>query len=368
MKITIDFFHTDGKKTFKSKEELLTFLSKEREYWNIFFQGQNQNTINSIKQDLFHQLDSAIQLANSITENEDSIQRATSQISTKYQNLQLIKFEGAKAKFALSFKEINSLLSCYLIGYFTNKLYNQANDALAFRAIFEGLKYENGITGNVDSEKEALNALKIDWETKLSDIQSNFDDTNTQVNTIKSEIENYFTVKKQEFEQFRQDRENEFKTLIHTYDDKLALQAPVDYWSERSSLNYYVSLILGIVFLFAMMVLIGNFESMAKNVSISLEAKNYYPLLQFGTLAVIGLWLMRILVKIFYSKLHLAEEAKEKEMFIKTYLALLRDSKGVKEEDRHLILQSIFSPSKNGIIQDDGVPANFIENIIKANR
>ena len=66
--------------------------------------------------------------------------------------------------------------------------------------------------------------------------------------------------------------------------------------------------------------------------------------------------------------MHLAEEAKEKEMFIKTYLALLRDSKGVKEEDRHLILQSIFSPSKNGIIQDDGVPANFIENIINANR
>lgn len=369
MKIVIDFFNTDGKKTFKSKEELLTFLSKEKESWNIFFQGQNQNVINSIRQDLLHQLDSSIQLASSITENEDSIQRATSQISTKYQNLQLIKFDGAKAKFALSFKEINSLLSCYLVGYFTNKLYNQANDALAFRAIFEGLKYENGITGNIDSEKEALNALKIDWEIKLSELQSNFDDTNTQVNTIKSDIEKYFEAKQQEFEQFRQDRENEFKTVIETYNKKLALQAPVDYWRNRSRWSYGVAGALICIFFISVWFIVTHFEPIAKDVAQGIVEKNYYPLIQFTSIALIAIWLLRITVKIFYSKLHLAEEAKEKEMFIKTYLSMLRESTGIKDDsDRHLILQSIFSPSKNGIIQDDGVPTNLIENIIKANK
>ena len=54
-------------------------------------------------------------------------------------------------------------------------------------------------------------------------------------------------------------------------------------------------------------------------------------------------------------------------MFIKTYLSMLRETDALKDDsDRHLILQSIFSPSKNGIIKDDGLPVNIIENIIKA--
>lgn len=38
---------------------------------------------------------------------------------------------------------------------------------------------------------------------------------------------------------------------------------------------------------------------------------------------------------------------------INTYLALLRNGDGVKEEDRELILQTLFRPATSGYIKDD---------------
>jgi len=65
------------------------------------------------------------------------------------------------------------------------------------------------------------------------------------------------------------------------------------------------------------------------------------------------LWISRILLKITFSHLHLSEEAQEKETMIMTYLALINDGGGLKDNDRQLILEAIFRPSTNGLIKDE---------------
>ena len=73
-----------------------------------------------------------------------------------------------------------------------------------------------------------------------------------------------------------------------------------------------------------------------------------------------GIWLTRLSAKIFISNLHLRTDADERVTKIQTYLALLREGNGPKENERQLILQTLFRPSSTGFIKDDG-PTGFHE-------
>jgi len=75
--------------------------------------------------------------------------------------------------------------------------------------------------------------------------------------------------------------------------------------------------------------------------------------MQYLFLLSLVIWLSRILLKITFSNLHLKEEAHEKEMMILTYLALINEGAGLKDDDRKSILEAIFRPSTNGLIKDE---------------
>ncbi|MPX90331.1 DUF6161 domain-containing protein [Salinivibrio sp. VYel1] len=71
-------------------------------------------------------------------------------------------------------------------------------------------------------------------------------------------------------------------------------------------------------------------------------------------------WVTRLSAKIFISNLHLRTDADERVTMIQTYLALLREGSGPMDEERQLILQTLFRPSSTGFIKDDG-PSSFHE-------
>lgn len=83
------------------------------------------------------------------------------------------------------------------------------------------------------------------------------------------------------------------------------------------------------------------------------------------SLAIV-VWIIRLLVKVFLSNLHLLSDAKERETIIMTYLALEREEQVLKKEDKELILPSIFRTSSHGIIKDDSSP-NPVMNILTKN-
>lgn len=365
-KIIIDLGGGNGKKTFKNIEELRSFVLAQQQFWQQFFQGNiNQNPVAVTRNFMFEKFDSMIRYINQI--NETQMEQVSGSISTYFQQTPILYTDSKSVKYINLLAAKDPDLAKYMPGFFTKQLYGYISDPMATRAIFEGLKFESGIESNIDSEKEALGLLKKEWDEKLSNAEEKFYSLNTDITGSKDEIAQYFNDIKWDFATFKDSKESEFKAVIEAYDQKLALQAPVDYWKQRNFWNYIVAAILGIIFFVAISVIIYNFEPMAKDVANGIKSNNFYPLMQFGSMAIICIWLLRIIVKIFYSKLHLAEEAKEKEMFIKTYLALLRESDGIKDDtDRHIILQSIFAPSKNGIIQDDGLPLSLVEKALRA--
>jgi hypothetical protein len=78
-----------------------------------------------------------------------------------------------------------------------------------------------------------------------------------------------------------------------------------------------------------------------------------------------AIWVIRILMKVMLSQLHLHTDADERAVMSNAYLALLKRGKALQDDDRELILSVLFRPSATGIV-DDGAPATPIEIITRA--
>jgi len=52
---------------------------------------------------------------------------------------------------------------------------------------------------------------------------------------------------------------------------------------------------------------------------------------------------------------------------ITTYIAMLREKDGLKDEEKQLILQTVFRPSSTGIIKDEASPPTIVDIFAKLN-
>ena len=81
-----------------------------------------------------------------------------------------------------------------------------------------------------------------------------------------------------------------------------------------------------------------------------------FQLWEYGFLILattMGIWLVRILIKITLSNYHLSVDANERVIMIKTYLSLLKEGSGFEADDKKVMLDNIFRPTNFGIIKDE---------------
>src|SRR5690606_32391821 len=77
-----------------------------------------------------------------------------------------------------------------------------------------------------------------------------------------------------------------------------------------------------------------------------------------------GVWLVRITARMFWSNHHLANDANHRVVVGRSFLALIKRDVGLSEDERLIIFRTLFRPTKDGIIKDDGYPnpmAGFID-------
>jgi hypothetical protein len=63
----------------------------------------------------------------------------------------------------------------------------------------------------------------------------------------------------------------------------------------------------------------------------------------------------------FLSHLHLATDAGERVVMVKTYLSLIEGQGIASDGHRQLILQALFRPAADGIVKDEGIPPTVLE-------
>ena len=95
--------------------------------------------------------------------------------------------------------------------------------------------------------------------------------------------------------------------------------------------------------------------------------KDVSPILTLVPVAVLafaGIWVLKMLSRLLSENLQMMRDARERETMVKTFLALKRDDKDgksiVNDNDRILILHSLFRPSSVSAI-DDAPPVHWFD-------
>ena len=170
------------------------------------------------------------------------------------------------------------------------------------------------------------------------------------------------------FENFEVELELTRKNLVNlteVYESHMQLKGPLIYWrgKRKEHLKGIKSLrawaIAGAIFAVILMVGAAWFllpENLPK------EIIPWRPIGFFVLISTVSLWLVRLLVKLLLSHIHLYADAKEREVMISTFMALIRRPESrelLTKEDIALVLAPIFNPSTTGVIKDDGAPVSL---------
>ena len=168
-------------------------------------------------------------------------------------------------------------------------------------------------------------------------------------------------------------RQETFKNLVDAFNAHLRISRPAELWgdleerhTQASRLAWRLFLAGGVAFAIASLTIVFGFgESIAQaftptscqtgNEASCNQISPKGPLIISAILAVstVWLWFLRLQMKVHLSERHLFLDARERKAFAETYLALVKGGE-VTTDHEAVILQSLFRPTQDGIIKDDG--------------
>ena len=161
---------------------------------------------------------------------------------------------------------------------------------------------------------------------------------------------------------FNETKQKELVDLKQLYEEKLRFDSAAKYWNElyqdyikkgRIWLAGSISLtFMGIAFLTG---ILYEFPSCFKNNGKMFSPENIKGTLIFTLIVSLSIYIIRLLVKLSTSAYHLARDAKERYQLTFIYFAMLEE-KGITQDDKAIILQSLFSRADTGLLKGDHSP------------
>jgi hypothetical protein len=174
------------------------------------------------------------------------------------------------------------------------------------------------------------------------------------------------------------DHKDEMYRIESTFKERMRLQAPATYWTGRAKMQTAISCAAFVGFtaigVSAAYGLWSNWAGILVLVAASSSGTtatagtdfNLLPAAMLTVPAILLLWLLRLVSRIFTSALGSARDAALRGTLIQTYLSLMGEpDAGMQEPDRLLILQALFRPEHSGS-DDDAPPPNLLEIIRNA--
>lgn len=271
--------------------------------------------------------------------------------------------------------------------------YGQLGKADYFKGVFLALKFETQDTDTLSSEEadiKSFTQFKTEFETEKISILTNFENIiettknksdleienlkglydawnleyQTQLKDLKSSVDNEINKSDIAGKSLLKKSLDKKIQLEQTYREQMRFKAPAEYWKERAIflnaegkkfLNWLIILvILGIAVLFSLLWLTP--EDMLINIFSGNPAKAVRWSIIFITMVSLLFIGIQAVKKAMFSSYHLARDAEEREKLTVFYLSLTKDST-ITQEDRSLVLQSLFSRADTGMLKDEASPA-----------
>lgn len=210
---------------------------------------------------------------------------------------------------------------------------------------------------------------------RFSNFIEKHQDLQKQLEISKKTIDNLYSNRSSDFEKMIvgfqskvQSAEAKLNAITQVYETKLALQAPVKYWEtkkeghDRSAKKYFRGGIGLFVIAVAAVFFSGNivFDGAGSN------SINYAKVGMAAVLTTLLFWMIRIVVRLYFSHVHLGSDAAERTTMVQTYLSLLGNTQNrLKEKDTQIVLQALFRPAADGIVKDEIIPTNALELLVQ---
>ena len=404
--LSIDFGEHGGQMEWMSREELAQWVTKLQNDWNWVSQ-QHINPVQNAWQKIVRPLQSAsqalMQAQNHLAQGQE--QQAASQLSSTKSWLEnLIRAypwllpNQPRRLFVEGHRDAGNPMEAALIvaHWMGEEFNNNAPIRQSINAVLTWELYERGIKERMKTESAALKRLLGEMQTKLTEFQGSERDQVERFEELYGSLADQKSVQQSAFESTQNDRDQEWQEklatvqqeldlLKKTYDEHMALAAPVEYW-EKKRKGHRTLAAISFGAMLICMVVVGLFlhvelSALSSNALVAgvAESKEAATATASGTLttalqsanawkfgalllmATLGFWLIRLIVRIFLSSLHLENDAAERVTMAKTYLALLRHDGLPKDGSIGAVLAALFRPTGDGIVKDEGLPPTAME-------
>lgn len=383
--IELQYSHLDLDLKFEGFSALFKFLDRQVKLWNEF-ENQLPKEFQDSKNH-FIQLKS--QLLNFVQVNK--MHEADATLDNLKRNLQNWFWKNYNTFFTADSPEVQFLNRVYrdqpshFIGayrYLTDQAPQNLNQISEFSGYLKGYEYaskNSSITKRRTDEKASLTKLRNDFLNSLPQLEKQLNDHLTSSNEKVLEfadaldhfqmekeksVADWFINSKGGFESFQNEASGKIAELEKTYQEKLKLEAPARYWRKKSEKFYRegrnARTILLTIIGFAAVVLVILLFTSPDWIFNSVFDGNATAILRWSFLFLTFLSLIAFAIKaiskVMFSAYHLGRDAEERHTLTFFYLALLKES-SIKEEERNMIIQALFSRVDTGLLKDDSGPA-----------
>jgi len=376
-----DFKQNGGKQLFMGIDDLAAWLKRETDFWAWLRQVNLANCTNvetarrAIRTQLapLDQLSGIIpNLQTSLKQNpkqsEAYIRDISSLLMRFYGNREAIHSDSPNAKVIDALRNEDQVMAVGALAYFFN-FKDDIPSRKEIEAICRVVLFTQGINNTAAAEKQALEGLFSKWTEELTRAKKDFQ---SRINAMSESHKAALDDNKQQVIDFNKllgDCSNQTNGLVSsstkelenikkTYDDRLALQAPVLYWKQKATKHRLLAFVYTGLSIAAFIITgLGLYVSMPQVVGTQKLAEvKFHEIGLIVLVATIGVWAIRVFVRLMMSNIHLLDDATERRTMLLTYLALLRRDKLPKDDSRLLILQTLFRPASTGIVKDDASP------------
>lgn len=381
---------TGKQKDFKTLKVLISFLKQESNFWKKQHEKipEDQTQIHqtlSFHENFNSALTSIENLSEKILEwDESTVQQQIHQkVFSNYLSQASSRWLWSGNPAANTFVECHIKHGSAGAGAFLdyvarNKVHNGIqNNTDVFSSVllaYEFMNQDSPILKRRKSERAAIshlrNSLEKDKEGLVSEVDSFKEDFHTWFTESKSKDEQFKKVSKylgekkaglvnNQFEKYLNDCQNKIDDLESTYEEKLRLSKPAEYWNKASKRYGSQGLTSALILL---LILVAGISYLSEFFVIWLSGKEHdiklntiQGIVIFGSLLATFAFTLKVLSRLTFSSFHLMRDAQEREQLTYLYLSLSKDNPEVLES-RELILQALFSRSETGLLSNENGP------------
>lgn len=409
------------KKSFKGIYEILEFIKIELHFWELTVKNQ------AIENDFRNTLVSFRSCNSSLLEIigfKDSVRKFDQAKSDANQKLNGVKSFLNKSNIYFSewpeSKLLKSLAETHLDEVDGASWYFVANSDKGqlnqnhLKGFLKAYEYDlNGgsdITKRSQEELKSLEKIKIEWNQALQDAKKDYLEVqqeilnkstdfeekhelilrngNNEIENIKNNFKNSADVLIEgvntwqknidnQFDSFKESKSKEADALLvekkqnldnleYTYNDKLQLATPIEYWNERIKkyrkngwrwFTAFSGLIVGVLSYFIYFITHLNNTFLLVSGKYQFDPNSIRGIVTFLTVVSFSAYLIRVFSKLTFSSFHLQRDSEERMQLTRVYLALLKDGNHkAGEKDKEIILQALFGRVETGLLNIDGAP------------